>query len=105
MILKNNGDEKMFIDNDEDTIYKKKSKKPATKKTNHKHDYSETVLIRRVYNGNESYHSAKRCSICQKTSCMNFFETIPYMGNSKLNIMLNEKEILEKYKDVPIVNG
>ena len=56
-----------FYKEDYQLPYKsKKKKKPTTAKANHKHEYSEKVIVKMVYNHGNShwYEEGSRCAIC-----------------------------------------
>lgn len=83
--------------------YRKKKQKKTVKKSNHKHDYSKEVLIKRkMRQGNYRYNYAKVCSICGKIGEENYFESKKVDG-SNYDRLLSQEEILEKHKDLPII--
>lgn len=83
--------------------HRKKKKKKRVKKSNHKHNYSREVLIRRkTKHGNYNYNYAKVCSICGKIGEEIYFESKKIDGNNHYRLLSN-KEILKKYKNLPIV--
>lgn len=83
--------------------YKKKASKKAPAKSNHKHDYSEEVLVHTIStNRDVSWYSlGKRCKICGKTKIVRGFFTKP-AGPASL-VMLENSEVLAMYKGLPIV--
>ncbi|HHW79629.1 MAG TPA: hypothetical protein GX742_02370 [Acholeplasmataceae bacterium] len=81
--------------------YKKRSKKRKASKSDHKHDYSIEVLIKRNSRYGERYHYANRCRVCGKTGEEKFFESQKI--NENYFRVLTQKEILEKYKDLPVI--
>ena len=79
---------------------KKKTKK--NKKSNHKHKYDKEVLIRRETNYGEMYTYARLCSICDKVGEERLFET-ERVKDLPFRRMLSQEEILEKYRDLPVI--
>jgi hypothetical protein len=76
--------------------YKKRSLKPTTKKSKHKHLYEECLLI----DVNEKVCRATYCLECGKIGNLFILETTDDVIG-KYRRMLNKKEIMDKYKDLP----
>lgn len=78
----------------------KKKTKPRKKKADHKHDFQEVLLImhhRNWYTGT-SYMIGEQCSICGKTRIKSGF--ISEKDENGRHRLLQDSEILEKYKDL-----
>jgi len=83
--------------------YKKKSKTIKPKKANHKHDYSDEVLLKEAFACGVSLHTfAVRCVICGKIMRDFLFESVR-CEETGFHRMLSEKEKLDKYKHLKIV--
>lgn len=81
------------------------------KKSDHKHLY-EDCLIRQNINrfdqtqgfiSCDTYVKGVHCTICGKTRIKEWFITIP-VNNGYVKRLLTGEEILEVYKDLPIVD-
>lgn len=73
---------------------KRNSSTSASKsKSSHRHEYSPCLLMEKG-----RPHRAEYCGICGKINNLQFFECVPQNG---LQRMLQDDEILEKYKDLP----
>jgi len=91
-----------MIDN-EVPKYKKKTKSKTPKKSNHKHDYSDEILVKEAFACGVSLHSyGHRCVICGKIMRDFLFES-ERCEETGLYRMLTEDEKLEKYKHLEIV--
>lgn len=88
--------------NNEVAKYKKKKKKKKAEKSNHKHDYSKEILIQINTKYGLHYHYATMCIVCGKIGEEKYMETKKEEG-SRYYRFLNQDEILEKYKDLPII--
>lgn len=86
------------IINDEIPKHRKQKKKKSPKKSDHKHIYKDEVLIK---NSRGRFYFAKRCIHCGKVGEEKYFETKKEKG--RWVIMLNQDEIKEKYKHLPII--
>lgn len=89
------------IDYDIPPKHRKRRGKRKTKKSNHKHEY-KGVLIKSDTQFGETYHYGEKCNVCGKINNEKFFETKRKEG-SPFSIMLSQEEILDKYKDLKIV--
>jgi len=78
-----------------------KHRKRKIKKSNHKHEY-KGVLIKSDTQFGETYHYGEQCNICGKINNKRILETKRKEG-SPFSIMLSQEEILDKYKDLKIV--
>lgn len=76
--------------------YKKKSNK-TTKKSNHRHDYIDCLLLDKSSN---HYHASQYCSICGKIGETKFLESEETPEG--YHHILSDSEIVEKYKDYEI---
>jgi|WetSurMetagenome_2_1015567.scaffolds.fasta_scaffold334280_1 hypothetical protein len=85
--------------------YKKKLKSKNITKSNHKHDYSEVVLLKHTTkSGNTYYSSAVICSICGKIrKCDYQLRDIIKCKDSPNFHQLTDKELLLKYKGCRII--
>ena len=80
--------------------HRKRRIKTTPKKSKHKHVYDVPVLF--VYNTKAClirrwYYSGHLCSICGKVGDNNYFEL------DENSYMMSGEEIVEKYKDLPMV--
>lgn len=89
------------IDYDIPPKYRKRQGKKKTKKSNHKHEY-EGVLIKSNTQFGEKYRYGEQCNVCGKINNERYFETKRNEG-SPFSTMLSQEEILDKYKDLKIV--
>lgn len=90
-----------LYDSEDIPKYKKKSKKGGTKKSNHKHEFEDVLLIRE-FGGRSSHVMGKRCIHCGLIRDKNWF--ISERTSEGLYRMLSDEEILEKYKDLPCID-
>lgn len=79
---------------------KRKSKRKAAKKSDHKHIYEDVVLTF----SNSKYLPCKgrRCTICAKIELIGFFHHRDEKGYTTL---MNYDEVVAAYPDMPIVEG
>ena len=95
-----------FNDFDEEQVKYRKKRKKTHIKSNHKHDYSENILLRSLDKNNEyNYHSAQRCTICGKITNEQWFTTKKIIRNGKVYHAWEWiTPDLEEYKDYIIVD-
>lgn len=89
---------KDFIEEEIPKYHKKKGKK-ENKKSNHKHEYIDCLFL--VQEERERINKGNYCKICGKIGKMQFFITKKTEAGSYL--VLNNEEIKEMYKDLPII--
>ena len=80
--------------------YRKKSKQSPFTKANHKHDYSEDVLIHNASNSVDWY--SLRCTVCGKVKETKGIITIPH-SLPHTSILLSNESVLKLYGNLPIV--
>lgn len=89
---------------DETPKYRKKRKKNTPEKSDHKHDYLIEVLVEKEFKDRtKRYHYGRQCSICGKLGHEKIIETELEPCSNSLYRMLNQEEILEKYKGLKII--
>lgn len=79
--------------------YRKKRKKKKNKRSSHKHVYKDMLIKRKSRNG-YWYNYGQVCEICGRIGEEKYFETEEI--GERVYRFLTQKEILEKYKDLPI---
>lgn len=88
--------------NDELPKYRKRKVK-STKKSDHKHIYSKEVLFKNDNYLSSRFYYGTLCEICGKVGQEKIFETERIDGR-KTYRLLNQGEIIEKYKGLPIAD-
>ena len=73
---------------------KQSCKSKAKKKSNHKHEYRDCLLIERK---NDYPHKASCCKICGKIGRLSFHETEEKDG---FFVVMDKEEVFEKYKNL-----
>jgi hypothetical protein len=89
-----------YLQDDIPKYHKKKRKK--CRKSNHKHEYSKEVLLERNTKYGKHYSYALMCNICGKIGKEKYFEFKADDKNPVYRRLLTQKEILGKYKGLPI---
>ena len=79
-----------------ETPYKKKSNKKKSKKSNHKHEYEDVIVLL-----NKFPHRGQQCKICGKTNVGFFFSR----KENGFNFLLNYDEVKKKYPNLKVVKG
>lgn len=79
---------------------KRKSKRKAAKKADHKHTYEDVILT--FSNGKYLPCKGRRCTICAKVEFVGFFHHRDERGYTTL---MNYDEVVAAYPDMPIVEG
>ena len=74
---------------------RKSSTSDAKRKSKHKHEYVDCVLIKKDGEHIESAYKGTYCTICGKIGKINFFES---RKEGCLHTLLSTNEILEKYQ-------
>lgn len=77
---------------------KKSSVSKSREKSKHKHEYIDCILI----DDDSLPHKAAYCKICGKVGDVKFFES--EKTDYETYRMLNAEEILEKYKNLPLIH-
>lgn len=95
----------MYLDKFDDSIprHKKKASKKKVNKSDHKHIYDKEVLIKSNSAFDKHHYShAKICSLCNKVGEEKFFISEKIEGSNYYR-MLTANEVLEKYKNLEII--
>lgn len=79
---------------------KRKSKRKAAKKADHKHIYEDVILT--FSNGKYLPCKGRRCTICAKVEFIGFFHHRDEKGYTTL---MNYDEVVAAYPDMSIVEG
>lgn len=84
--------------------YCKKVIKHTPPKIKHKHQYKQYLLkLNNTASGLVHFYPAQCCVICGKIGDVTYFETKPSTKHPCCSVLLSDEEILEKHKDLTIV--
>ncbi len=79
---------------------KRKSKRKAAKKADHKHTYEDVILT--FSNGKYLPCKGRRCTICAKVELIGFFHC---KDENNHTVLMNYDDVIAAYPDMPIVEG
>ena len=79
---------------------KRKTKRKAAKKSDHKHIYEDVILT--FSNGKYLPCKGRRCTICAKVELIGFFHHKDKSGHT---VLMNYNDVIAAYPDMPIVEG
>lgn len=90
----------MIQDGFDSTRHKKKSTKQKTKKSKHKHDYEDVIIVMK---GHERFpHGGKMCKVCQKINLDTFFFKNE-MDRKVKRVLTTLEEVRKIHKDLKVV--
>lgn len=71
----------------------------SNKKSNHKHNYKEAMIISKTYGDRDHASVGEYCTICGKVKITHYFLTVPCKNGGRL--MVDDNEVIKMYGHLP----